>query len=276
MGLPLDFEAFALLRDRQLDWAHGAALIARDADPTVTPARIAAAFDALAAPLQGMGLETLPVPEQAERLAAHLAEGERFVGNLSGYEAVENSYIQHVLARRTGIPITLCLVYREVATRVGIQARGVGFPGHFLLRIDGSATCEGETVIVDPFHEGRILDGSDLKRLLKRAVGDRELSDAWLAPANVRMTLARMLTNVKRVHLAQGRIREALVAAHRIAELYPDAASALRERAELAGRAGAHEIARQDLTRVLALDPDASDAAELRSQLASLPPTVLH
>ena len=76
-----------------------------------------------------------------------------------------------------------------------------------------------ETVIVDPFHEGRILDGSDLKRLLKRAVGDRELSDAWLAPANQRMTLARMLTNVKRVHLAQGRIREALVAAHRIAEL---------------------------------------------------------
>jgi regulator of sirC expression with transglutaminase-like and TPR domain len=180
-----------------------------------------------------------------------------------------------VLDRRLGIPITLALVYCEVARRAGVHARGVGFPGHFLVRIDGApdgeARGEAEPHLVDPFAGGRALAVPDLRALLHRATpGERLDPRVHLAPATPRTTLVRMLINLKWVYTTRGDLARALLALDRIILLTPDSAAALRERGTLAARLGSVEGARADLTRLLELSPEAPDAESIRRQLAEL------
>jgi regulator of sirC expression with transglutaminase-like and TPR domain len=158
--------------------------IAARAEPAI--ARACAAADAQA-----------PVtPIVARVIARTLFADLGFRGNSEDYYDPRNSFLGDVLDRRVGIPITLSVLYMEVARRVGLRAAGVGFPGHFLVRVDG-----GGTLLLDPFNGGAELGRGELLALLQRAQGDdAELDDGMLAPASKRAILHRMLTNLASIY----------------------------------------------------------------------------
>jgi len=267
---PTSFEQLAAQPDEHLDVALGAALIARDAHGWLDVDRCLARFDELAAPLAGRELPLLPPEEQADVISEHLFENLGFRGNEQEYYDPRNSLLPDVLDRKLGIPITLALVYCEVARRVGVRARGVSFPGHFLVRVD-SAREGAEPVAVDCFFGGRRLDEPGLQRLLERAAPSQKLdAEEHLAPASPRTMLVRMLINIKWIHATRGDFARALLALDRIISLTPDSVPALRERGMLAVRLGSVEAARADLSRLLELVPQAPDASSIRARLDEL------
>jgi regulator of sirC expression with transglutaminase-like and TPR domain len=262
--------------DDEIDVALGAALIARDVYSSLDVAGQLARLDELAAPLARSPLSSAPAETQAAALAQHVYEDCGFRGNEADYYDPKNSLLPDVLDRKLGIPITLAVVYCEVARRVGVPARGVGFPGHFLVRIERPSLGDcpgpmGAALIVDPFFGGRVLDETSVLRLLRRALGPKEaLQPEHLAAAPARAILVRILTNLKAIHLTRGDHARAHLALDRILSLTPDATSSLRERGLLAARLGAVEAARADLTRVLELEPEAPDAAAIQAHVAGL------
>jgi regulator of sirC expression with transglutaminase-like and TPR domain len=173
-----------------------------------------------------------------------------------------------------GIPITLAIVYCEIARRVRIPAHGVGFPGHFLVRIERPGPMgepAGEPLFIDPFYAGRSLDEAALTRMVSRALGqDSRLMPEHLVAVSSRAILLRVLTNLKAIYLQRGDHARAHLALDRIVTLAPNAAGALKERGLVAAKLGATEAAREDLSRVLELDPSAADAPSIRAQLARL------
>lgn len=253
------FEELAQRPDEALDVALGAALIARDVYETLDVAALLAELDELAGPLGGGALAGLPLARQAEALRERFREL-GFRGNTGDYYDVRNSLLPDVIERRTGIPITLSLVWCEIARRSGVFARGVSFPGHFLARIDelpalsGRGAASSAPLIVDPFNDTRTVT---------------DPAAAALPPATSRVTLVRMLANLKGIWTARGETRWAFVALHRMVSLRPDAAELLRERGALAARLGLRDLARRDLERALELEPDV-ETADLRRQLGEL------
>jgi regulator of sirC expression with transglutaminase-like and TPR domain len=267
---PATFEQLARQPDECIDVATGAALIARDAYARLDLDRLSARFDDLAAPLMALGVASMPVDDQVRLVSNYLYEELGFRGNEQDYYDPKNSLLPDVLDRRLGIPITLALVYCEVARRAGVRARGVSFPGHFLVRVD-AAGQEDAPVAVDPFFGGRRLDEPDLQKLLERASPSQKfVADEHLAPATPRAMLVRMLINLKWIYATRGDFARALLALDRIVCLTPDSVPALRERGLLAIRLGAVEAARADLSRLLELVPQAPDASMIRKQLEEL------
>jgi len=265
------FEELAGASEQTIDVALGAALIARDVYDDLDVASVLARFDELASPLVRLGLAQMSPEAQALEMAHYLYERQGFAGNETDYYDPKNSLLPDVLERRLGIPITLALVYCEVAKRVGVPAHGVGFPGHFLVRIERRGDLHLAPVMVDPFFNGRMLDEKSLLSLLRRVVGPSEtLRAEHLEPASPRLVLARMLTNLKAVYLARGEDSRALLALDRLVTLTPDSPFALRERGMLAARLGCIEVARTDLNRFLELQPEGSDALTVRTRLESL------
>jgi regulator of sirC expression with transglutaminase-like and TPR domain len=277
---PATFEQLAALPDECIDVATGAALIARDTYARLDIERVLAQFDAMAAPLVALSgsaaatpassLALLPPEAQADALSAHVYGTLGFRGNEQDYYDPKNSLLPDVLDRKLGIPITLALAYCEIARRAGVRARGVSFPGHFLVRID-ARDRDDAPVAVDPFFGGRRLDEAALQKLLERASPSQKLVVAeHLAPATPRTMLVRMLINLKWIYATRGDFARALLALDRIISLTPDSVPALRERGLLAARLGAVEAARADLSRLLELVPQAPDAQSIRQRLEEL------
>src|SRR5438128_10865305 len=149
------FEELAGGTDDGIDAALGAALIARDVYQDLDVPSLLARFDGLAAPIARLGLDGMSAEAQALELAHYLYERQGFAGNEGDYYDPRNSLLPDVLERRLGIPITLALVYCEIARRVGVPARGISFPGHFLVRIERRDPDRAlPPVIVDPFFNG--------------------------------------------------------------------------------------------------------------------------
>jgi regulator of sirC expression with transglutaminase-like and TPR domain len=161
-------------------------------------------------------------------------------------------------------------VYCEVAKRVGVPARGVGFPGHFLVRIERPIP-DAPPLVIDPFFSGQVLRHKALESLLTRVMGPGEkLRPEHLAAASPRAIVARMLMNLKAVYLARGEDSRALLAADRLVSLTPNVPSALRDRGLLAARLGVVEVARADLEKFLEISPNGRDSKTVMSSLAAL------
>jgi regulator of sirC expression with transglutaminase-like and TPR domain len=265
------FEELCGAKDEGIDAALGAALIARDVYQDLDIGSLLRRFDELASPIAKLGMDAMSAEAQALELAHYVYERQGFAGNEADYYDPRNSLLPDVLERRVGIPITLALVYCEIARRVGVPARGVSFPGHFLVRIERRGDEGRAPVIIDPFFNGRMLDEKSLDALLKRVVGPKvTLRPEHLEPASPRLILVRMLTNLKTVYLARGEDSRALLALDRLVCIAPDAPFVLRERGLLAARLGSVEVARADLARFLQLCPDAADAKDLKVRLEAL------
>lgn len=265
------WEQLARLPDEAIDVAVGAALVAKDQYDALDVREVLGELDRLSAPLASAGLERLGPRGQVEAVSDRFREL-GFRGNVDDYYDPKNSFLPDVLERRLGIPITLTVVWCELAKRAGVCARGVGFPGHFLARVDDRrATSTSAPIIVDPFEGGRVVDDPAARELLRRALGEGpELHPSLFAPSSARALLVRMLGNLKAIWASRGDHARAFVAVDRIVTLVPDSARDLRERAAIALRLGATDLARGDLARVLALEPQAPDVPSIKERLAHL------
>jgi regulator of sirC expression with transglutaminase-like and TPR domain len=259
----VEFRDYAHASDDGLDLLTGALLIARDAHPGLDLAEQSARLDELARPLAGRGLAHFPPTVQARLLSDYLYVVCGFHGAKADYYEPRNSFLNEVLDRKTGIPITLAVVYIEVARRVGVAALGVGFPGHFLVRLaarPGDPSAErNEPTIVDPFHQGRLLDADALSGLLRRANVRAPLSNEMLAPARTRHIVARMLMNLRGIYTARGDGPRLLLTLDRLIDLLPDLSSELIERGKLYEKLGAPGAALADYERYLSVEPDGAD-----------------
>ena len=184
-------------------------------------------------------------------LNQYLFEDQRFVGNRDTYEDPRNSCLNEVLDRRTGIPITLSLVYIEVGRRAGLQIEGVNFPGHFLVRLPAGAPG---SVIVDPFHGGALLSERDCRRLLQKHVGaEVAFSTSLLAPATRTQIVVRMLLNLKRTYVHMRSFPQAREVTELLLAMTPSALSELRDRGLLAYHLNDMTSALRDLQTYLKL-----------------------
>lgn len=260
------FEELARLPDDRLDFALGAALVARDVIESLDVREVLGRLHALGEPLAGQGIEGRSATDQADAVIARFREL-GFLGNASDYYDPKNSLLPDVLERRLGIPITLALVFCALAERAGVVARPIAFPGHVLVRVDKN----DDTIIVDPFAGARIIDDEAAGQLLRRAVGrGAELDRSLFEPAPARGMLVRLLTNLKSIWATRGEHARAFLAIDRILTLTPNSARVLRERAAAAQKLGADAVTRADLARVLELEPEAPDAKQIKARLEKM------
>lgn len=202
--------------------------------------------------------------ERAGALVSYLHGDRGFRGNQQDYYDPRNSYLNEVLERRVGIPISLAILWVGVANRLSLPAAGVAFPGHFL-----AVTLE-EPVAVDAFH-GRVLGPEECDELLKQMAGpEARFDERMLTPAPARRVLARVLANLKQIHVRNQAWDEALRCSERILLLLPDEALELRDRGLLYRALECFRPALQDLESFVALAPDSEEARALHPVLADL------
>jgi regulator of sirC expression with transglutaminase-like and TPR domain len=201
-----------------------------------------------------------------------LYDDQRFTGNREHYDDPRNSFLNEVLNRRTGIPISLAVVYLETARRAGVGMVGVNFPGHFLLRADDDQMpllFGSRFVIVDPFHGGALLSELDCRELLRQHVGDQAAFDRnLLAPATRREIVVRMLVNLKRLYVRMRSFPQARSVSDLLLTVDPAALSELRDRGLLAYHLEDFGAALRDLERYLQHLPRSVDA-HLRDDAAA-------
>jgi regulator of sirC expression with transglutaminase-like and TPR domain len=189
------------------------------------------------------------------------------VPNEADYGDPRNSFLNEVLARRVGLPITLSVLYMEVGRRAGLELQGVGFPGHFLAKY---VSPGGVEVFVDAFHGGEMLSGDECVARYRARTGGRDLDRRHLAAVAPRQILARMLHNLKRTYLERKDDVRAWWVLDRILLLTPGQLEAMRDRGLACARLGVPGAAERDLESYLARSGSAADAAEVRRVLAAL------
>ncbi len=253
--------------DEQINLGKAALYIAQEEYPDLDPAEYLNALDTIASEVQ----ERLPSPAYPLRIIQsinqYLYDDLGFTGNTDSYYDPRNSFLNDVIERRTGIPITLSLVYLEVARRIDFPMVGVGMPLHFLIRPE----FEDVGIFVDAFDGGQILFAEDCQERLTQVYGQPiELQPEFLAPVTPRLFLARMLTNLKRIYLNRQEWEKALATVERILLLFPGVPVELRDRGLIYYQMGHWVAASDDFETYLAKFPDAEDAPAVRRLLNQL------
>ncbi len=196
-----------------------------------------------------------------------LFQEQGFRGNRDDYYDPRNSFLNEVLERKKGIPITLSVLYMEVARRVGLELYGVGFPGHFLVKYLG----DGEEIVIDPFHEGAIKTDEELEALLSELYrSEVALNPQFLQPVTKKQILERMLNNLKAIYLRREDWQRSLSVADYLVVLNPDSAGDRRDRGLLYLKLECFSSAVEDLEAYLRMAPDAEDAVAIREQIVFL------
>lgn len=253
--------------DSRVDLAAGALLIAGEEYPQLPLAPYLRRLDLLAERVKDrLSGESAPLIV-LEELCRVLFEEEGFRGNADAYYDPRNSFLNDVLDRHVGIPITLGIVMLEVGWRVGLPLNGINFPGHFLVRYEGEVV----RLLVDPFDEGRVRWEDQGQELLDRVYGGMvRMRDEFLRPATRTDILARVLSNLKGIYLNARDDDRALAAVDRILLLRPAATMELRDRGLLLARTGRNDEAVLELERYLDHAPAATDAQRVRSLIDDL------
>lgn len=250
--------------DEQINLERAALYLAQEEYPQLDVEAYLNALDTMASEVE----ERLPAESYPLRIIQtinrYLYDDLGFAGNTADYYDPRNSYINDVIDRRTGIPITLSLVYLAIARRLDFPMVGVGMPGHFLIR---PAVAEME-VFVDAFHGGEVMFPQDCQERLSQLYGPVEMSPRFLAAVTPRQFLGRMLTNLKVIYLNRSDLLKGLAAIERILLLFPGTPPELRDRGVLYYRLNRLAESRQDLEAYLAAVPTAEDAGVLQQLLA--------
>ncbi len=259
------FRALAAQPDADLCLLDGVLLIGQALQPEMNPAECRAALERMAAELRPGLTDVEDMTGQARALAGYLHDEQGFSGNAVEYYDPRNSFLNEVLARRTGIPITLALIYLEVGRRLELPMAGVGFPGHFLVKLAGDPD-----VVIDPF-SGELLDQAELERRYQLAAGaGAGMPREAMRAATSREILFRILTNLKRIYLEQKILPEALICCDLAIALMPQVPQEYRDRALVYYGLQRPPEALADLQHFLELapeDPTAAPARELAEQL---------
>jgi regulator of sirC expression with transglutaminase-like and TPR domain len=262
------FSRLAQAEDGEVRLAEAALWIAADEYPGLDLPLWLGRLDALGAAAARRITPAMDAGATLRVLNELLFEEQGFRGNRENYYDHRNSFLNDVLERRVGIPITLAVVYLEVAAAAGVTARGVGLPGHFVVRLDR----HGRQRLLDPFHEGRELSTDDCRALVRQARGgdDVAFDPAWLEPVTTRQIVSRMLANLKAIYLAQGDWIRALRTVERRLAVEPESPGGLRDRGAIRARMGDPHAAIRDWEAYLAATPEAADAERVRHSLRAL------
>ncbi len=201
-------------------------------------------------------------------LSAYLFRDAGFRGNRGDYYDPRNSYLNEVLERRLGIPITLSILYCEVGRRAGLRPEPVGFPGHFLVKHE---LKEEKTLVLDPFEAGRVLHRPDLERLLEARFGlEVPFGPQLLRAAEPREILARVLRNLKSIYMRRGDLERAFRTVDQILIFEPGAREERRDRGHLAARLGRFDRALCDHVHYARALPDNPERRTIRGEIDTL------
>jgi regulator of sirC expression with transglutaminase-like and TPR domain len=268
----LDYFASLVADDDTLPLLETAIAIAQHEYPALDTQSTLAEIDTLAARLKGRIARDAAPMHRLRLLNRFFFQELGFAGNVNDYYDPRNSYVHAVLETRRGIPITLALIYVELATQIGLDAQGVSFPGHFLTRL---RMPQGD-IVLDPF-TGQSMSREALDALLVPHRRRRLLVDgrepplgAFLQAARPREVIARMLRNLKEIFSSGHDSARLLSVAERLVILLPDAWEERRDRGLVHAALGARYPAMADLAGYLEHAPDAPDRPAIRKRLAEL------
>jgi regulator of sirC expression with transglutaminase-like and TPR domain len=250
-----------------LDLGLAALLVAAEEYTQLVPEPYLNRLDLLAERVRDRLSDETAAPVVLNEISRLLYEEEGFRGNTDAYYDPRNSFLNDVLDRRLGMPLTLGIVFLEIGWRLGLPLHGVNFPGHFLLRYEGEAL----RLLVDPFHAGQIIFEDQAQDLLDRVYGGSvPMREEYLRVASKKDVIVRLLANLKTIYLNTRDDARALGAIDRILLVRPDAAEEIRDRGMALARIGNTDAAIQALARYLEIEPSAADAGRVRLLLEQL------
>jgi len=269
----LEYFTSLVAEDESFPLTEAALALAQDAYPDLDVQGVLAEIDALMMRLKRRLTKDADVVQKLQMLNQFFYRELGFAGNLNDYFDPDNSYLNIVLSKRRGIPISLAVLYLEMAQQIGLAARGVSFPGHFLLRVtmaggevmmdpvSGEALNETEMIeMLEPFVSGSVTHGESVSKALR----------GLLQPAHPREIMARMLRNLKGIYMETERWQRLLAVQQRLVILLPHDIEERRDRGLASARLNFVRAALEDLQFYLDERPDAKDAEMVESQLADL------
>ena len=264
-GFRAEFARMIARPEEDLDLGRAALLVAGEEYPDMDVAACLQHLDDFAAAVRQRAPAGATAAELAAQTARYLFEEMGFRGNSADYYHPDNSYFNRVLATRAGIPITLSLLFLEVARRVGLRCSGVGMPGHFLVGLAG-----GE-LYLDPFHAAAPLTAADCRRLAEGLFGPRMAwRDDYLTPCTKYEFLFRLLNNLKVVYERHGPPTKAVGVIQRMLMVNPQAVSLHKDLAEAQYQLRQYRAALQSLETYLRAAPEAPDAPQVQTWAESL------
>ncbi len=253
--------------EAEIDLAEAALLIAKEEYPGLEVADYLGRLENMAEHVRTLVGTTVNPHRLIASLNEYLFQRLGFHGNTQEYYDPRNSFLNEVLDRRIGIPITLSIVYMSVAHRSGLCLQGVGMPGHFLVKY----VAQGEEIVIDPFNGGAMVSPSDCQRLMDHVYGGKlAFQQRFLAAVGTRQILFRMLSNLKGIYCNAQEYGKALGVVERLLILDPRVPNEIRDRGLLLCQLKRFAEATLALERYLRLMPAAEDAEVIREHLRSL------
>jgi regulator of sirC expression with transglutaminase-like and TPR domain len=264
-------EHFAELVSReQFNLAEASLLLAQDAYPDINVQGYLGRLDDIATAIKKRLASDAFAEQKVLALNYYLFNELRYSGNVDDYYDPRNSYLNEVMERRTGVPITLSILYLEIGRRIGLNLKGISFPGHFLVKL---AVKRGQLVL-DPFIGGEAQSEADLRQrlaqVLPSAQAERAKLDPYLEPATPRQIIARVLRNLKNVYMQANKLERVLAVMHRMLLVMPESAEELRDRGLVYHRLECFRPALSDLQNYLRRRPEAPDATEIHGKIVEL------
>jgi len=273
------FSKLVSRQDDQIELARACLEIAEDAYPGLDVDGYVGEIERFAKRLRTRFAPEAVAEDRVIALNEFLFDDLGFGGNTDAYYDPRNSYLNEVIDRRTGIPITLAVLYMEIGRRIGLPFEGVSFPGHFLVRLP----LRGGTLVLDPFSGGVPQSVAELRERLKRViprivgsskpggvrVADLPL-DQFLEPASNRQIVARLLRNLKGVYREKDQPERLLEVLNRMIIVAPESVAELRDRGLVYLRLECWRPALKDLADYLEREPEAPDQDEVRAKMVDL------
>ena len=254
--------------DASIDLASAALAIASTEYPRLDVSYYVGRLEALAGRVRGRMRSSPTAREAITLLNRVLFDEEGLRGNRDDYYDPRNSFLNDVLDRKLGIPITLSVIYMHVARRVGFPIAGTAMPGHFLLK--HYDVMSGE-IIIDPFNRGRIVSNAECQQRLNEIYsGEIELQPEFLRPVTHREILTRMLNNLRQIYFTQRNFAKGLMILDLLLAIPPRSPELLRERGLVRLNLEQFLGAARDLGGYLQLQPEAPDAEDVRETLDML------
>ena len=276
MGVPLESFTELLARDDvRIDLAHACLMIAQDAYPKLDVERYLGEIERMAMRLRGQMPQSAQPEERVAALNEFLFDELGYSGNTEAYYDPRNSYLNEVMDRKTGIPITLSVLYMAVGRRVGLPLEGVSFPGHFLVRL----RLRNGVLVLDPFAAGAPQSASELRERLQRVIPPGALEkvaagelplEQFLEPATNRQIIARVLRNLKGIYRDSDKPQEQLDVLNRMVLVAPEASAELRDRGIVYHRLECYRAALKDLSDYVEREPNAPDFEDVRVRMMEL------
>ncbi|HUQ76930.1 MAG TPA: tetratricopeptide repeat protein [Burkholderiales bacterium] len=276
--MTVDLQAFAQLlarEDTRIDLAHACLMIAEDAYPGLEVERYLGDIERMAMRLRGRVPQTVTPEERVAALNEYLFEDLGYAGNTQAYYDPRNSYLNEVMERKTGIPITLSVLYMAVGRRIGLPLEGVSFPGHFLVRLN----LRNGLLVLDPFAGGAPQSPGELRERLKGVIPAGALENVpldelpleqFLEAASNRQILARVLRNLKAIYRETDKPERMLEVLNRMLVVAPESTAELRDRGFVYHRLECYRAALKDLSDYVEREPDAPDFEDVRVRMMEL------